>query len=146
MSIMATPPHATGVDNLTILAGTTGICPICKGTFETCRCRGGHTGSSIRPRAGLIGDMTEDDNQRGYERDETDTFHRLIHHLVADGDDRARATGRNVRRTLAEMAPGYERQPVLILHRPAMADGTNCPPSAASTPVRMASVRAAVSA
>lgn len=45
------------------------------------------------------------------------------------------------RRTLQEMAPGHERQPVLVLHRPVMADGpcplcerwtcnpANCPPS-----------------
>lgn len=74
------------------------------------------------PRAGLADDMTRDDNRRGFERDETDTFQQLVQQLVDDGDDRAAAAGRRARRTLQEMNPGYERQPVLILHRPAMAD------------------------
>ncbi|GGS24551.1 hypothetical protein GCM10010284_66860 [Streptomyces rubiginosohelvolus] len=74
------------------------------------------------PRAGLADDMTRDDNRRGFERDETDTFQQLVQQLVVDGDDRAAAAGRRARRTLQEMYPGYERQPVLILHRPAMAD------------------------
>ncbi|MFF4179493.1 hypothetical protein [Streptomyces sp. NPDC001750] len=66
------------------------------------------------PHPGLIGDMTEDDNQRGYERDETDAFRRLVQHLAADGDDRARTAGRRTRRTYAEMVPGaYDRQPIL---------------------------------
>lgn len=34
--------------------------------------------------------------------------------------------GRRARRTLQEMAPGSERQPVLVLHRPVMA-GDRCP-------------------
>lgn len=93
------------------------------------------------PRAGLADDMTEDDNNRGPERDETDhCFQQLVKQLVADGDTRAAVAGRRARRTLQEMAPGYERQPVLILHRPAMADdacglchrwncgGHGCPP------------------
>ncbi|MFJ8982579.1 hypothetical protein [Streptomyces sp. NPDC102282] len=71
------------------------------------------------PRAGLAKDMERDDNGRGFERDETDTaFRQLVDHLVVDGDDRARSAGRHARRTLAEMAPGYERQPVLLLTRP----------------------------
>ncbi|MFI8008279.1 hypothetical protein [Streptomyces sp. NPDC086010] len=71
------------------------------------------------PRAGLADDMTRDDNRRGFERDETDTaFRDLVHQLVHDGDDRADSAGRHARRTLAEMAPGYERQPVLLLTRP----------------------------
>ncbi|GGZ29531.1 hypothetical protein [Streptomyces nitrosporeus] len=71
------------------------------------------------PRAGLADDMTEDDNRRGYERDETDrAFRQLVDHLVVDGDDRARSAGRQARRTLAEMDPGYQRQPVLLLARP----------------------------
>ncbi|MFE1335858.1 hypothetical protein [Streptomyces microflavus] len=94
------------------------------------------------PRAGLAKDMTEDDNRRGFERDETDTFHQLVKQLVDDGDDRATVAGRRARRTLQEMAPGYVRQPVLILHRPTMADdacgicgrwncgGHDCPPFA----------------
>ncbi|MET8502974.1 hypothetical protein [Streptomyces microflavus] len=84
------------------------------------------------PRAGLAKDMTEDDNRRGFERDETDTFHQLVRQLVDDGDDRATVAGRRARRTLQEMDPGYVRQPVLILHRPTMGqcplcDRYNCP-------------------
>ncbi|MDX3433890.1 hypothetical protein PV664_33955 [Streptomyces sp. ME01-18a] len=75
--------------------------------------------SLAAPRAGLADDMERDDNRRGFERDETDTaFHRLVDHLVVDGDDRARSAGRRTRRTLAEMDPGYQRQPVLLLTRP----------------------------
>ncbi|WP_405669053.1 hypothetical protein OG379_41250 (plasmid) [Streptomyces sp. NBC_01166] len=102
------------------------------------------------PRAGLADDMTEDDNDRGFERDETDkAFRRLVDHMVVDGDDRARSAGRQARRTLAEMDPGYERQPVLLLTRPLtfrsansacpMCDrfncpGHDCPPSATPAP------------
>lgn len=43
------------------------------------------TSTLVAPRAGIADDMTEDDNSRGYERDETDTaFHQLVAHLVAD--------------------------------------------------------------
>ncbi|MFF3036391.1 hypothetical protein ACFVS7_35960 [Streptomyces rubiginosohelvolus] len=90
------------------------------------------------PRAGLADDMTRDDNRRGFERDETDTFQQLVQQLVDDGDDRAAAAGRRARRTLQEMNPGYVRQPVLILHRPTMGQcplcerfdcgGHDCPP------------------
>ncbi|WTI92908.1 hypothetical protein OHB17_42330 (plasmid) [Streptomyces sp. NBC_00724] len=77
----------------------------------------------ISPRAGTIDDIRREDDcggddGRGYERDETDRFHRVVHQLVADGDDRAWAAGRRARRTLAEMVPGYTRQPVLHLTRP----------------------------
>lgn len=103
------------------------------------------TGRTVR--AGLIKEMTEDDNKRGPERDETDTysrvasmadpelpplprrepgktlnpedsFHQLVRHLGAFGDQRAAAVGRHARRTLTEMAPGYIRQPILRLTRP----------------------------
>ncbi|MFI5752555.1 hypothetical protein ACIBBE_43445 [Streptomyces sp. NPDC051644] len=67
---------------------------------------------------GGYGGMEDDDNQRGYERDETDQFHQVVGQLVATGDHRARTAGRRARRTLAEMAPGYERQPVLLLTCP----------------------------
>ncbi|MFI0005748.1 hypothetical protein ACH4NR_36930 [Streptomyces globisporus] len=70
------------------------------------------------PRAGLADDMTEDDNGRGFERDETDRFQQLVQQLVVDGDDRAAAAGRRARRTYAEMAPGQTRQPVLRMTRP----------------------------
>ncbi|MFD6479325.1 hypothetical protein ACFWEH_38100 [Streptomyces anulatus] len=74
------------------------------------------------PRAGLADEMTEDDNNLGPERDETEQFNRLVQQLVDDGDDRAASAGRRARRTLQEMAPGYKRQPVLTLHRPTMSD------------------------
>ncbi|MBD3550003.1 hypothetical protein [Streptomyces sp. JV180] len=70
------------------------------------------------PRAGLADDMTRDDDARGPERDETDRFQQLVQQLVVDGDDRAASAGRQAARTLQQMAPGYVRQPVLILHRP----------------------------
>lgn len=67
---------------------------------------------------GGYGDWEDDDNQHGYERDETDTgFHQLVRHLVVGGDVRARTAGRRARRTLAEMAPGHVRQPVLRMTR-----------------------------
>ncbi|WP_331755869.1 hypothetical protein [Streptomyces sp. NBC_01643] len=65
--------------------------------------------TTLTPRVGTID---------GIRREETDQFHQLVDHLVADGDDRARAAGRRARRTLTEMAPGYTRQPVLHLTRP----------------------------
>ncbi|CAM5698206.1 hypothetical protein SMICM304S_04440 [Streptomyces microflavus] len=55
-----------------------------------------------RPMNGRgYGGMEDDDNRRGPERDETDTdlFRQLVGHLVADGDGRAAAAGRQVRRT-----------------------------------------------
>lgn len=70
------------------------------------------------PRAGLVDDMTEEDNNRGPERDETDRFHQIVGQLVVDGDARAAGVGRRARRTLADMAPGLERQPVLRMTRP----------------------------
>ncbi|MDX2981608.1 hypothetical protein ACTFBT_38190 [Streptomyces microflavus] len=74
-----------------------------------------------RPMNGRgYGGMEDDDNRRGPERDETDTdlFRQLVGHLVADGDGRAAAAGRQARRTFAEMVPGTTRQPVLLLTRP----------------------------
>ncbi|MFJ5657284.1 hypothetical protein ACIQD5_28555 [Streptomyces microflavus] len=96
-------------------------CPICEGNFETCRCTGiAPLGS---PRAGVADDIRREDDHgghdgRGYERDETDrAFRQLVEQLVADGDDRAATAGRRARRTLAEMAPGQTRQPVLRMTR-----------------------------
>ncbi|MFC8645095.1 hypothetical protein ACFUC2_30695 [[Kitasatospora] papulosa] len=80
--------------------------------------------TTLTPRAGWLEDRERDDDQRGYERDETDTsFRQLVERLVADGDTRAESAGRQARRTLAEMAPGYDRQPVLRMTRP-LAFGT----------------------
>ncbi|MFJ2819047.1 hypothetical protein [Streptomyces sp. NPDC087294] len=100
------------------------VCPVCRLIFEACTCT-------------------------GYEDNETD-HHGLVRRLVADGDKRAADAGRRARRTLAEMAPGYTRQPVLVLHRPVMVsdpcplcerwtcDPANCPPSGASVPPAVA--------
>ncbi|MEV7003326.1 hypothetical protein AB0N62_37455 [Streptomyces sp. NPDC093982] len=67
----------------------------------------------------------------------------LLARMVRKSDARTPAE-RRTRRTLQEMLPGYERQPVLILHRPAMADDacplclrwkcdpSNCPPAASA--------------
>ncbi|MEU3407508.1 hypothetical protein ABZ766_26675 [Streptomyces sp. NPDC006670] len=55
------------------------------------------------PPNGLYDDMEDTDNQKGPERDETDTFYQLVRHLVADGDLRAAKAGRRARRTLAQM-------------------------------------------
>ncbi|MFG2811484.1 hypothetical protein [Streptomyces massasporeus] len=64
----------------------------------------------------------------------------LLARMVRESDARI-PTERRARRTLQEMAPGYERQPVLTLYRPVMADdacplcgrwscnGSDCPPS-----------------
>ena len=100
---------------LLTLAQSTGTCPKCQGNWETCTCTGV---APLAPRAGVIDDIRREDDRKGYERDETDTFHQLVDHLVDDGDTRARTAGRRARRTLAEMAPGYARQPVLLLTRP----------------------------
>ncbi|MCQ9132866.1 hypothetical protein [Streptomyces hilarionis] len=56
------------------------------------------------PSNGLYDDMEDEDNRRGPEPDEFDAFHRLVRHLVADGDVRAAKAGRRARRTLSEMA------------------------------------------
>ncbi|WP_224297383.1 hypothetical protein [Streptomyces olivaceus] len=59
----------------------------------------------------------------------------LLARMARETDSRV-PTERRARRTLQEMAPGYERQPVLVLHRPVMGDGWcplceryNCDPS-----------------
>ncbi|WP_053563189.1 hypothetical protein [Streptomyces sp. CFMR 7] len=101
----------------------TGTCPNCEGSFETCSC-----GASPRlprqelnsgPSAGLYDDREDADNRKGPERDETDRYHRLVRQLVVDGDRRARRAGRQAPRTLQQMAPGLDRQPVLrMVDRP----------------------------
>lgn len=63
----------------------------------------------------------------------------LLARMAREADSRV-PTERRTRRTLQEMAPGYERQPVLVLHRPVMdgwcplcesfsCDPSNCPRS-----------------
>ncbi|MFJ7200927.1 MULTISPECIES: hypothetical protein [unclassified Streptomyces] len=134
-------------------AGRTGTCPKCSGTFETCRC----TGVTLAPRTGVADEVGRGDDRSG--RNGRDQYHRLVRQLVADGDHRARSASRHARRTLAEMAPGYTRQPVLLLTRPLPmrastdacgicgrwnCDPSNCPPSFAPAPTAAAPARAAV--
>ncbi|WP_371674747.1 hypothetical protein OG985_48730 (plasmid) [Streptomyces sp. NBC_00289] len=69
----------------------------------------------------------------------------LVARMVREADAGIPA-GRRARRTVQEMAPGYERQPVLTLYRPVMADdacplcgrwsctGSDCPPAASAVP------------
>lgn len=59
----------------------------------------------------------------------------LLARMVRETDTRT-PSERRARRTLQEMMPGYVRQPVLVLHRPVMADDAcplcglwNCDPS-----------------
>ncbi|MFC8705908.1 hypothetical protein ACFUIV_27535 [Streptomyces anulatus] len=113
------------------------VCPTCQLIMEACTCTGVSQLTVLAPRAGVadeIGDLDDrSDDGHGYERDETERcFRELVEQLVDDGDDRAAGAGRRARRTLQEMAPGYVRQPVLILHRPTMGqcplcERWNCP-------------------
>lgn len=80
----------------------------------------------IYPRAGTVDDIRREDDARGYERDETDAFHQLVRHLVADGDRRAQQAGHRARRTLDEMAPGYNRPPLLAFAQPLKAGNDAC--------------------
>ena len=56
-----------------------------------------------RPSAGIIDDIEDADNKKGFEPDDLTAFHQLVRHLTADGDRRAARAGRRSRRTLAEM-------------------------------------------
>ncbi|MFF8717508.1 hypothetical protein ACF07T_39850 [Streptomyces sp. NPDC015184] len=106
-------------------ASSTGTCPKCTNTFETCRCTGVAVQAQVllAPRAGRIDEIDREDGSSGhdgsgYERDETDNFHQLVGRLVDDGDKRALMAGRCARRTYADMVPGpYDRQPVLRMTR-----------------------------
>ncbi|MFH8873132.1 hypothetical protein [Streptomyces griseus] len=106
----------------TIPAPAASTCPVCKGNWEDCRCSG--VARLGRPRAGVADDIRREDDHgghdgRGYERDETDQFHQVVRRLTYGGDRRAAVAGRRARRTLAEMAPGQSRQPVLrMVDRP----------------------------
>ncbi|MGW1412129.1 hypothetical protein [Streptomyces sp. NPDC002403] len=152
MSIMTCATAAT----IPVLG--TGNCPRCHGDFESCQCTGvAQTSTTTSLRAGWYEEQEERDNELGPMPDETE-FHQLVQHLVDQGDDRAQKTGRHARRTLAEMAPEYVRQPVLVLHRPVMAndacplchrwncDPSNCPPRVAPAPTLAAGARTAVPA
>ncbi|WP_228978449.1 hypothetical protein [Streptomyces sp. DH12] len=79
------------------------------------------------PRARILDDIERDDNARGLEPDDDAAFHRLVQHLVADGDRRARLAGRRARRTLAEQAPDHGRRLLLTVGRPVSAAEDACP-------------------
>ncbi|WP_411078324.1 hypothetical protein [Streptomyces sp. cmx-10-25] len=91
-------------------------CPDCSGMFETCRC-GARPGLAVRASTAkeIAKDMKRDDNGRGYEREPEARFHALLKDLVADGDRRARKTGRPARRTLEQMVPGHQRRELLAM-------------------------------
>ncbi|MEU2440184.1 hypothetical protein ABZ595_28980 [Streptomyces rubradiris] len=63
-----------------------------------------------RPSAGIIDDIEREDNKKGFEPDELTAFHKLVRHLVVDGDRRAVDAGRQARRTLAEMTVVGQRR------------------------------------
>ncbi|MEU3901604.1 hypothetical protein [Streptomyces sp. NPDC045251] len=63
-----------------------------------------------RPSAGIIDDIEDADNERGFEPDDLAAFHQLVRHLIADGDRRAASAGRKARRTLAEMTVVGQRR------------------------------------
>jgi hypothetical protein len=86
-----------------------------------------------RPAARTTGAVTNPENAHRQLGD-------LLARMVRQSDAGIPAE-RRARRTLQEMLPGYERQPVLVLHRPMMADDAcalcgrwncdpnNCPPA-----------------
>ncbi|EDY50468.1 hypothetical protein CRV15_28775 (plasmid) [Streptomyces clavuligerus] len=65
--------------------------------------------------AGVVDDVQDEEEREWLEPHDKPAqwFHRLVRHLTADGDQRAAAADRKARRTLAEMAPGHVRQPLL---------------------------------
>ncbi|GAA2264576.1 hypothetical protein GCM10010232_65880 [Streptomyces amakusaensis] len=70
--------------------------------------------------AGLAEEMESDDNARGPEPHDDaphQVLHRLVRHLVADGDRRAATLGRRARRTLDDMLPGTTTRPMLLTCR-----------------------------
>ncbi|MGW6744853.1 hypothetical protein ACWGDX_29650 [Streptomyces sp. NPDC055025] len=81
--IMTRPGPAVTTPNGLPEPRSTGNCPNCGGTFESCGC-------GVRPTlpAGFADDMERDDDRRGFERDETG-FHQPLRLLVADGGRRA---------------------------------------------------------
>ncbi|WP_392900806.1 hypothetical protein [Streptomyces sp. LN699] len=84
--------------------------------------------ATLIPRAGTIDDIRREDEDRGYERDESDSLHQVGTLLLAmaEGDDARIPEGRRARRTLAEMAPGYIRPPVLRFNVSVRAAGDAC--------------------
>ncbi|WP_073921011.1 hypothetical protein [Streptomyces sp. CB00455] len=84
--------------------------------------------ATMTPRAGKIDDIRREEEDRGYERDETDSFHQVGTLLLAMAkrDDARIPDGRRARRTLAEMAPGYIRPPLLAFNLPVRAADDAC--------------------
>ncbi|MET9568487.1 hypothetical protein ABZY34_04965 [Streptomyces virginiae] len=84
--------------------------------------------TTLTPRAGKIDDIRREDDSRGYERDETDSLHQVgtLLRTMAERDDTRIPEGRRARRTLAEMAPGYVRPPLLSFNVPVRAADDAC--------------------
>ncbi|MFB6515647.1 hypothetical protein ACFCW4_38810 [Streptomyces virginiae] len=84
--------------------------------------------ATLTPRAGKIDDIRREDDSRGYERDETDSLHQFGTLLLAmaEQDDARIPEGRGARRTLAELAPGYIRPPLLTFNVPFRAADDAC--------------------
>ncbi|MFJ7209497.1 hypothetical protein ACIQWR_38950 [Streptomyces sp. NPDC098789] len=84
--------------------------------------------ATLTPRAGKIDDIRREEEDRGYERDETDSLHQVGTLLLtmAERDDARIPDGRRARRTLAEMAPGYVRPPLLVFNVPVRAADDAC--------------------
>ncbi|GLW03810.1 hypothetical protein [Streptomyces lavendulae] len=84
--------------------------------------------ATLTPRAGKIDDIRREEEERGYERDETDSLHQVGTLLLtmAERDDARIPEGRRARRTLAEMAPGYVRPPLLTFNVPVRAADDAC--------------------
>ncbi|MFF4647250.1 hypothetical protein [Streptomyces sp. NPDC001389] len=84
--------------------------------------------TALTLRAGKIDDIRREDDSRGYERDETDSLHQVGTLLLrmAERDDTRIPEGRRARRTLAEMAPGYVRPPLLTFNLPVRAANDAC--------------------
>ncbi|MFB7788314.1 hypothetical protein ACFC1D_37095 [Streptomyces vinaceus] len=84
--------------------------------------------ATLTPRAGKIDDIRREDDSRGYERDETDSLHQvgILLLTMAERDDARIPEGRRARRTLAEMAPGYVRPPLLSFNVPFRAADDAC--------------------
>ncbi len=86
------------------------------------------TTTHLAARAGTVDDIRREDDDRGYERDETDAHHRLgrlLLRMVREADAGVPAE-RRARRSLAEMVPGYVRPPLLSL-TPTRAANDACP-------------------
>ncbi|WP_236669487.1 hypothetical protein [Streptomyces antimycoticus] len=106
------PRHTVGLTSGRLVIGADQRCG-CGKPADQCRCKDPYPAG------------------RGYQLGD------LLARMVREADSRIPAE-RRVRRTLQEMLPYYERQPVLVLHRPTMdmcplcerfnCSGSDCPP------------------